>query len=394
MIGLPPCSDKFGTLPLFLSNSLFEKVNETGAAIILSFKQQIGRIIKVIEDKTRVQPFNDDGEHRTFPVSIFYPVSGVSTENHEMKLLSLFHPASDAAKNIFSKVGIDEEALNTISISVLDNAMPELHRSIPVVVFSPGFGIDRDLYIETITSIVESGYAVVTVGVPYDTLFTVFPDGRVVLQAERFPSDDEQVRTRMQDIQLVIEHLRKWNEEGFLRGMFDMNRIGMMGHSLGGASVFKVAAIDDRVRCIILFDASLHLIGDKIPNIPLLNMRQEAASFPEYLETIRGEADDDTSKLIATAFIEGQSRLYDCLPSTRSFVKIVGANHLSFSTVGRLIGALPPSVTATIQRVTLAFLQEFLNDDQGAYTDLIHGVNRPSNLVEINGIGLAIEIQI
>ena len=100
---------------------------------------------------------------------------------------------------------------------------------------------------------------------------------------------------------------------------------------LGGVSVFKVAAIDDRVRCIILFDASLHLIGDKIPNIPLLNMRQEAASFPEYLETIRGEADDDTSELIATAFIEGQSRLYDCLPSTRSFVKIVGANLWNFN---------------------------------------------------------------
>ena len=310
-----------------------------------------------------------------------------------MKLLSLFHPASDVAKTIFSKVGIDEEMLNTISISVVDNAMPELHRSIPVVIFSPGFGIDRDLYIETITSVVESGYAVVTVGVPYDSLFTVFPDGRVVLQAERFPNDDEQIRTRMQDIQLVIEHLKKWNEEGLLRGMFDMNKIGMMGHSLGGASVFKVGAVDDRVRCIILFDASLHLIGDEIPDVPLLNMRQEAASFPEYLETIRSEADDDTSELIAAAFIEGQRRLYDCLPSTGSFVKIVGANHLSFSTVGRLIGALPPSVTTAIQRVTVAFLKEFLNDEQGAYTDLIHGIHRPSNLVEINGIGLAVEIQ-
>jgi len=172
-------------------------------------------------------------------------------------------------------------------------------------------------------------------------------------------------------------YLERWNEDDFFYGMFDLNRIGAMGHSLGGTTVFDVAAKDKRIQCVILFDASLHLVGDQAPKIPVLSMRQEES----------WEWDDN----IATAYIEKQKWLYDHLPLTRSFVKIIGATHLSFATVGRLIGTAPPSVTLAIQQVTIAFLNEFLKGDQGAYMKFMRGVDRPSNVVEIDRIGLPVE---
>lgn len=61
--------------------------------------------------------------------------------------------------------------------------------------------------------------------------------------------------------------------------------------NLGGATVFNIAAIVDRIKCAILLDASVHLVENKMPIIPILNMRQEAASYEEYLNVIMDEED-------------------------------------------------------------------------------------------------------
>ncbi|MGE8207187.1 alpha/beta hydrolase family protein [Heyndrickxia sp. NPDC080065] len=280
--------------------------------------------------------------------------------------------------------------MKEVVISVKENAKPIQNASFPVVLLSPGFGIDRDLYIENITAIVQKGYIVITLSVPYDSFYTVFPNGKVVLQAERFPDDRSQIVTRMQDVHLVLDHLEKWNQEEFFNGIFDTNKIGVIGHSLGGATVFNLAAIDKRIRCAILFDASLHLIDDKIPNIPILNIRQEAASFKEYLHAIMDEEDCATSESIAKCYIEKQMNMYEHIPASSSFMKVIGANHLSFSTIGNLISDVSPDVTKTIQELTTVFLKEFLKEEQGTYSEWINGKNRPSNLVEINGSGLPV----
>lgn len=351
----------------------------------------VGRIVKVVHDLSRREIYNQQ-HHRSFPVSIYYPSVTPYEERHVSTLLSLFHPAISEARNVFSSMGIDSEILTSVVTPVANNALPQFTSPLPVLIFSPGFGIDRDLYVEVITSIVNSGYVVVAIGAPYDSFLTVYPDGKVILQADRHPSDFEQIETRTQDIRYVMGHLSEWNREDCLNGLLDINRISMMGHSLGGAATFNVTATDERVRCLVLLDASLHLIGKGVPCIPVLNIRQEASSYEQYLDATRDEEDESkTCEAIAKAYIDNQTWLYDHLPPNRSFVKVMGANHLSFSTVSRLIGDAGPRVTLAIERVVGSFLDEFLKTKHGAYTEFILGTGKSPHIVTIDGAGLPVE---
>ncbi|MCH1625387.1 alpha/beta hydrolase family protein [Ferdinandcohnia quinoae] len=350
---------------------------------------KVGRVIKVIDDFDRKEVFDDRKEFHSFPVSIYYPTNENTTNK---PLTSLFEPAIEKAIEIFSMVGINEEKLKEVIISIKENAEPVQNTSYPVLLFSPGFGIDRDLYIESISAIVQKGYIVVAISVPYDSFATVFPDGEFIFQAEHFPDDQSQIESRMKDASLVLDHLEKWNQEEFFNGIFDTNRVGVMGHSLGGATVFNLATIDERLSCAVLYDASLFLVDNKIPNIPVLNLRQEASSYEEYLEAISGGDDAQTSEEIARVFIEKQKNMYDFLPASSSFMKVIGANHLSFSTIGRLLsGAETPDVTKTINELTIAFLNDFLKGEKAAYSEWINGKDRPANLVEIDGSGFPVD---
>ncbi|PKR85326.1 hypothetical protein CWO92_09025 [Heyndrickxia camelliae] len=211
-----------------------------------------------------------------------------------------------------------------------------------------------------------------------------------ILQAERFPDDATQIATRMEDIQLVLDSLKQWNQEEFFNGIFNTNKIGVIGHSLGGATVFHLAATDKRVNCAILLDASLHVVDNKMPQVPTLNIRQEASSYIEYLNAIKDEEDNGTSEDVAKGYIEKQTEMYERLPAGSSFIKVKGAKHLSFSTIGRLISDIPSDVTATIEELIIVFLEEVLKEKQGFYSSIMNGKNRPIHAVDIDGAGLPI----
>lgn len=353
----------------------------------------VGRLVKVLADSSRLETLSDLQEQRVFPVSIFYPASPDTIVNQNSKLLSLFDPASNEIKNILVDMGISEEKIIGFSVPVADNInFDPAYTSCPVVVFSPAFGVDRDMYIELVTALVESGYIVISVGTPHESLFTVFPDGKVVRQSKQVANQDftdfavlkEFVRIRAEDVRYVIEYLATWNaDNNLLRNKLDLSRIGVIGHSLGGAAVFDAAIQDDRLQCVILLDASLHLLNNSILDAPLLNIRQEAASLPELRESMR--------EVVATAYIDGQRRLYDSLNSPKSFMKIIGSDHMSFSTLGTLAsGESSRHVISTMQQATIAFLKEHLSGESGAYTKFL-GENRPANLIEIDGEGIAFD---
>ncbi|MFD4182221.1 hypothetical protein ACFWPB_14060, partial [Rhodococcus sp. NPDC058514] len=82
-------------------------------------------------------------------------------------------------------------------------------RSLPVVLFSPGFYMPRTLSTGTAEHLASHGYVVISIDHTGDALATVFPDGRVVPQRITDSYSDATLRkavdTRVADAKFVID---------------------------------------------------------------------------------------------------------------------------------------------------------------------------------------------
>lgn len=156
-----------------------------------------------------------------------------------------------------------------------------LQESYPVLIFSHGaFGM-RMSNASTCRELASHGYIVASIDHTYHSFYTSFSDGRSVLVNNDFlneaigaqlgdlPTDKvyeithDWLDLRTADIELVIDSL-KAGELGaageLLNGHMDLNKIGLFGHSLGGAASAQVSRDRDEVKAAIVIDGTM--IGD------------------------------------------------------------------------------------------------------------------------------------
>src|SRR5262249_26408442 len=115
------------------------------------------------------------------------------------------------------------------------------------------------------------GFVVVGIDHPYGTELTILPDGRAVrttLCDLLDYSDDEAVRSsirkaegelrvRAADVRFVLDALERLNQsdsEGPFSGRLDTGRVGIFGHSFGGAVAAEVCRTDSRFQAGINLD--------------------------------------------------------------------------------------------------------------------------------------------
>ena len=72
--------------------------------------------------------------------------------------------------------------LESVKLAATVDATPLARRGgWPVVLFSPGFGVERELYAGLVEDLASHGYVVVSIDHPHDAGVVEFPDGRVVI---------------------------------------------------------------------------------------------------------------------------------------------------------------------------------------------------------------------
>jgi dienelactone hydrolase len=185
------------------------------------------------------------------------------------------------------------------------------------------------------------GYVVVAFDAPYRTFTVVFPDGRVM---RRLPENNPEVcleRTGQEqdrcvnrlltawtaDIAFVLDRLEQLNASdasGKFTGRLDMTRVGVFGHSFGGAAAALFCHEDSRCKAGIDVDGAPHgsviQAGIDRPFMFLLSDHSHE-SGPETLQI--------------KANIQS---IYNRLPPDgRAFIEIRGANHFLFSDDGALL---------------------------------------------------------
>jgi pimeloyl-ACP methyl ester carboxylesterase len=214
-------------------------------------------------------------------------------------------------------------------------------RSYPVVVMRAGASAEVWNYSTLAEDLASHGYVVVGFDAPYRTFTVVFPDGRVMrripennpeLCLERTGRERERCVNRLltawtADIAFVLDRLEQLNASdasGKFAGRLNMTRVGVFGHSFGGAAAALFCHDDSRCKAGIDVDGAPH--GSVI---------QAGIDRPfMFLLSDHGrESDPESLQIMANI-----QSIYDRLPADgRLRIEIRGANHFLFSDDGALL---------------------------------------------------------
>lgn len=385
-----------------------------------------GRTVKVFEDIKRNEVFTEKNSNRKIVISIFYQGKETNNYSKEGRYTDLFHPKEEVAIKNLSEIGVAKDHIEGITVDIQNEfSIIDSDLSFPVIVFSPGFGVDRDMTIFAVQSLIKAGYIIVTVGHIFDTVFTVFPNGDVKYQAKEIEDIDDCdyaawrnfLKIRKDDIISVLDELSKINLEcTLLKGKLDLNRIGVMGHSLGGAAVLEAAVIDKRIKAGVLLDGAFGDIDfdKKIENnekldTPFVSFRQEHSSYEgmknNLINIFKKQFDENseefTSKIneaevISKNYTIGQKNLFTFLSGYKSFIKLKNATHMTFTDFPVLLNKKIENGSLYIDRayeiineVNLKFFNEFLLGKEGEYQSFIEN-NQFSELCQIDSDGCII----
>jgi hypothetical protein len=140
-----------------------------------------------------------------------------------------------------------------------------LRRS-PVLLFSPGGGMIRELYTSQLEELASHGYVVAAITHTYDGFVTVFPDGSyVAYDSKRWPTplsfegeaNLNQLEWHADDIRVVLDELSRAPSTLPFAGRLDLARVGAFGHSFGGIAAAHACQKDPRIKACLNQDGAV-----------------------------------------------------------------------------------------------------------------------------------------
>lgn len=87
------------------------------------------------------------------------------------------------------------------------------------------------------------------------------PDGSTLMTPAGLISFDASVVERVNDLRAVLKQLEALNQQGILKGKVDLERIGLMGRSFGGATTLAGLALEDQ------FKAGVAVVPPYLPDL-------------------------------------------------------------------------------------------------------------------------------
>jgi dienelactone hydrolase len=299
----------------------------------------VGRSTYVWADDAPNHLAPNPGAKRELAVWIWYPsVAGQSAAAAEDYMPAPWRAAVERTGSPLFRF-LTRDLSKVHGNSLRDSRVSPQERSYPVVIMRAGASALVTNYSTLAEDLASYGYVVVGFDAPYRTGVVIFPDGRVI---ERTPENNlelfsgEELTRRANklltgwtnDIAFVLDRLAQLNASdstGKFTGRLDMARVGVFGHSFGGATAAQFCSQDSRCKAGIDIDGSLH--GSVI----------QAGIHKPFMFLLSGLGDFSSDAEVRQIVADIQS-VYDRLPpEERLRVVIRGANHFTFSDDGALL---------------------------------------------------------
>jgi dienelactone hydrolase len=256
------------------------------------------------------------------------------------------------------------------------------------------------------------GYIVVAIDHTYASVATVFPD-RIVSHKEartnfNVPEPAEIITQIMADdssfVIDTLEEINAGNIESIFRGKLDLEKIGAIGHSVGGAVAYNLAINDSRVKAAIDLDGVVFITpkGDPKDVAPFLmlagdNLHVQAIENREPL--MKRFEDMDALDQKITVEIYGSEQIYqdayakaqqnvigltEVLQASGNLFMIEGSDHMKFIDIGlfigspqlrellNIVGSTDPAKCLEITKsITLAFFDQHLKGEKGVSLEVL-----------------------
>ncbi|CAL9610120.1 hypothetical protein SUDANB58_05617 [Streptomyces sp. enrichment culture] len=305
----------------------------------------VGRDTLHLVDESRPDPWVPEAGARELMVSMYYPARPGGGRT------APYMTSAEAQAFIDDREltgAVSAETLSGTRTNARPAATPARGR-FPLVVLSPGFTVNRSTLTLLAEELTSRGYVVAAVDHAYESVGTAFPGGRLLdcVACGKIPPGGYGVvpAGRAQDVSFLLDRLLAdrhpvWRHAGVI----DPTKIGMAGHSIGGASAATTMAGDERIR------AGANMDGSFMAPVPA----QGLGGRPFMM---LGTSDGDRS----------WTRDWPLLDGWKRWISVTGAGHFTFTDVpvlGDQLGLLPPQEPLSgkrSQEITRAYVTAFFD---------------------------------
>ncbi len=230
---------------------------------------KIGTTIFHWTDTTRTEWFTEEPDDlRKMMIQLWYPA-----ENSSSNKVSPYIDHIDLrAQAIADRVGLPSfmlDHLHLVKTHSLIEARPiESKELFPLIIFSHGLGGMRTQNTVLMEELASNGYAVVAMDHPYDANMTVFPLNseasveKIADYRSGIPEGtadsvwleirNRQLNTRIADVLFILQQLEAVDTP--LLSRINFQKIGIAGHSFGGATAVLSAMQDNRFKAAVALD--------------------------------------------------------------------------------------------------------------------------------------------
>lgn len=322
-------------------------------------------------DNSRFDQESEGNQPRRIMVQLWYPTDDVKNppkaQYHEhpslfMKEFAELNGIPGFLLQSFVKQKVP--AYKEASLLVQENPYP-------IIFFSHGLGGNRSQNHFQVLELASQGYVVVGIDHTNFSPGTVFPNGdRPGLSGIDLSVNEDILNNYLdewsKDAQSVLDWLENVNEGEIheknwlkqVKGQLDLNKVGYLGHSFGGATASYTLAIDNRFKAGINMDGypygNTHELGVKQPFLTIIGDK-----------SLTADAIDDEDYLT-----EFYNRI-EAISGSDHVISLKGAVHFDFSDfpllspvtkwIGMTGNASTKELHKTINDITLEFFNTQLN---------------------------------
>jgi predicted dienelactone hydrolase len=292
----------------------------------------VGRTTYVWSDAQADPMAPRPGTRRELHAWIWYPAdSRQPSQAVDDYLPARWRGALDRQRGVLLAQLLTRDLSRVRAHSLRDARVSPRERSYPVVFMRAGLAALTTDYTSLAEDLASHGYVVVGFDAPYRSFVVAFPDGRVIARAPQNNADlvggprkeqlaERLVRAWTADMSFALDQLERLNASdpsGRFLGRLDLQRVGVFGHSLGGATALQFCRDDHRCKA-----------GIDVDGLPLGRVIGEGVTQPFLflLGDHEGEPEAETRPIEANI-----RSILDRQPSDRRLrIRIRGANHFGF----------------------------------------------------------------